>query len=236
MSNISSGSGSLSSTLLDSVNGTSSSSSTGSTSTGSTSSATDLQQTFLKLLITEMKNQDPTNPMDSSQMTSQLAQINTVSGISSLNTTLTSLASQISAGQQVSATSLIGKSVLAPGSSVSVSSGTAGSLGVNLGSAATGVTVSITDSSGKTVRTLDLGAKSSGVNTVSWDGKDDSGSKVADGSYSFSVKAVNGTDTVTATALAQSQVSSVIQQSSGTTGLVLANGSTVSLTSVAQIL
>ncbi len=54
-------------------------------------SASDLQATFLKLLVTQLQNQDPTSPVDSSQMTSQLAQINTVSGIAQLNTSLTSL-------------------------------------------------------------------------------------------------------------------------------------------------
>lgn len=83
----------VSQTLLDTMNGTNSASgstkstksaSSSTSSTGSTSgtSATDLQNTFLQLLVAQLKNQDPTNPMDSSQMTSQLAQINTVSGIS----------------------------------------------------------------------------------------------------------------------------------------------------------
>ena len=84
----------VSQTLLDTMNGTnstaSSSSSSSSTSGTSGTSATDLQNTFLSLLVAQLKNQDPTNPMDSSQMTSQLAQINTVSGISQLNTTLSS--------------------------------------------------------------------------------------------------------------------------------------------------
>ena len=75
----------VSQTLLDTMNGTASSSSS-SSSTSSATSGTDLQNTFLQLLIAQMQNQDPTNPMDSSQMTSQLAQINTVTGISQLNT------------------------------------------------------------------------------------------------------------------------------------------------------
>ncbi|MDW9229407.1 flagellar hook capping - N-terminal region family protein [Burkholderia cepacia] len=78
-------------------------------------SASDLQATFLKLLVTQLQNQDPTSPVDSSQMTSQLAQINTVSGIAQLNTSLTSLSSQLTAGQQTQAALLIGTNVLAPG-------------------------------------------------------------------------------------------------------------------------
>ena len=80
--------GTVSQNLLDTINGTSSGSAAASTG----NSPTDMQTTFLRLLTTQLQNQDPTNPMDSSQMTSQLAQINTVTGISQLNTTLTSLA------------------------------------------------------------------------------------------------------------------------------------------------
>ncbi|RAE74048.1 flagellar biosynthesis protein FlgD, partial [Burkholderia multivorans] len=81
-------------------------------------SASDLQATFLKLLVTQLQNQDPTSPVDSSQMTSQLAQINTVSGIAQLNTSLTSLSTQLAAGQQTQAALLIGSNVLAPGDTV----------------------------------------------------------------------------------------------------------------------
>ena len=86
-------------------------------------SASDLQATFLKLLVTQLQNQDPTSPVDSSQMTSQLAQINTVSGIAQLNTSLTSLSSQLTAGQQTQAALLIGTNVLAPGNAVAVKGG-----------------------------------------------------------------------------------------------------------------
>ena len=81
--------------------------------------------------MAQLKNQDPTNPMDSSQMTSQLAQISTVQGISQLNTTLSSLSTQLSAGQQSQAALLIGSTVLAPGNSISVASGKAGAFGVS---------------------------------------------------------------------------------------------------------
>ena len=93
----------VSQTLFDTMNGTNSSTSS-TKSTGN--SATDLQNTFLQLLIAQMKNQDPTSPMDSSQMTSQLAEINTVTGIGQLNTSLTSLSTQLTAGQQTQAANL----------------------------------------------------------------------------------------------------------------------------------
>lgn len=220
--------------LLDTMNGTSSSSSSSSGTSGT--SASDLQSTFLQLLVAQLQNQDPTDPMDSSQMTSQLAQINTVSGISQLNTSLSSLSTQLSAGQNAQAALLIGSTVLAAGSSAAVSSGTAPQLGVQLTSAASDVKLTITNSAGQVVNTLDLGAQSAGTVPVTWNGKDSSGNTVADGTYTISATAtVNGSST-SAQALVASQVQGVIQQSDGTAGLSLANGKTVALSSVAGIL
>jgi len=219
--------------LLDTMNGTSSASSSGSSST---TSASDLQTTFLQLLVAQLQNQDPTNPMDSSQMTSQLAQINTVSGIQQLNTSLTSLSTQLSAGQNAQAALLIGSSVLAAGSSATVSSGTAPQLGVKLTSAVSDVKLTITNSAGQVVNTFDLGAQSAGTVPVTWNGKDSSGNTVADGTYTVTATATTNGQSATATALVASKVDGVVQQSDGTAGLSLANGKTVALTSVGAIL
>ncbi|HEY4805948.1 MAG TPA: flagellar hook assembly protein FlgD [Paraburkholderia sp.] len=215
------------------MNGTSSASSSGSSST---TSASDLQTTFLQLLVAQLQNQDPTNPMDSSQMTSQLAQINTVSGIQQLNTSLTSLSTQLSAGQNAQAALLIGSSVLAAGSSATVSSGTAPQLGVKLTSAVSDVKLTITNSAGQVVNTFDLGAQSAGTVPVTWNGKDSSGNTVADGTYTVTATATTNGQSATATALVASKVDGVVQQSDGTAGLSLANGKTVALSSVAAIL
>ena len=137
--------GTVSQSLLDTMNGTSSSSSS-STSSSSGTSTSDLQNTFLQLLVTQLKNQDPTNPMDSSQMTSQLAQINTVTGISQLNTSLTSLASQLAAGQNAQTSLLIGQDVLVPGNTATVSSGSSSGFGFTLSQGVTDLKVTITDS------------------------------------------------------------------------------------------
>lgn len=223
----------VSQTLLDTMNGTSSSSSS---SSSSATSGSDLQQTFLRLLVTQLQNQDPTSPMDSSQMTSQLAQINTVSGIASLNTSLSSLSTQLSAGQNAQSALLIGSTVLAAGSTATVASGSSPQLGVQLTSAASDVTLTIKNSAGKVVNTLDLGAQSAGTVPVTWNGTDSTGATVADGDYTISASAtVNGQATA-ATALVASKVDAVIQQSDGTAGLSLANGKTVPLSSVAGIL
>ncbi|MFM0722588.1 flagellar hook assembly protein FlgD [Paraburkholderia strydomiana] len=224
----------VSQTLLDTMNGTNSS--TSSTSSTSGTSATDLQNTFLQLLVAQLKNQDPTNPMDSSQMTSQLAQISTVQGISQLNTSLSSLSTQLSAGQQSQAALLIGSTVLAPGNSISVASGKAGAFGVTLANDVSDLQVVVKNSAGTIVNTIDLGKQSAGTIPVGWTPTDTAGNALPDGTYTITAMgAINGQQ-ATATTLTGATVESVVTQSSGTAGLVLSNGTTVGLTSVAAIL
>jgi flagellar basal-body rod modification protein FlgD len=224
----------VSQTLLDTMNGTNSSTS----STGSTSgtSPADLQNTFLQLLVAQLKNQDPTNPMDSSQMTSQLAQISTVQGISQLNTSLSSLSSQLAAGQQSQAALLIGSTVLAPGNSIPVASGKAGAFGVSLANDVSDLQVVVKNSAGTIVNTIDLGKQSAGTIPVGWTPTDTAGNALPDGTYTITAMGTINGQQATATTLTGATVESVVTQSSGTAGLVLSNGSTVDLTSVAAIL
>lgn len=219
--------------LLDTMNGTSSSSS-GTSSAGSTG---DLQNTFLKLLVTQLKNQDPTNPMDSSQMTSQLAQINTVTGISQLNTTLSSLASQISANQSAQTSLLIGQSVLVPGNMAAVSSGASPGFGVTLANAVSDLKITIKDAAGNVVNTVNLGAQPAGTIPISWKPTDSAGNTLPDGTYTISAagKLSSGADATGVSTLSGQQVMSVVLQN-GKQGLLLQNGTTVDTTSVVAIL
>ncbi|MGF6442709.1 flagellar hook assembly protein FlgD [Paraburkholderia youngii] len=223
----------VSQTLLDTMNGTSSTSSTSGTSG---TSASDLQNTFLQLLVAQLKNQDPTNPMDSSQMTSQLAQISTVQGISNLNTSLTSLSTQLSASQQAQSALLIGSTVLAPGNSVTVSSGKANEFGVTLANAVSDLQIVVKNSAGTIVNTLDLGKQSAGTVPVGWTPTDTAGNTLPDGTYTITATGTINGQQATATTLTSATVQGIVQQSSGTPGLVLSNGTTVGLTSVAAIL
>ncbi|MGS0893069.1 flagellar hook assembly protein FlgD [Burkholderia stagnalis] len=208
---------------------------TNNASTTSTS-ASDLQATFLKLLVTQLQNQDPTSPVDSSQMTSQLAQINTVSGIAQLNTSLTSLSTQLAAGQQTQAALLIGSNVLAPGNAVTVKGGAATPFGVSLASAVSNLTITVKNDAGVVVNTINAGAQSAGTVPFNWTPTDTAGNALPDGKYTVSATYTDSTGTPqTVSTLAAAQVQSVIKQADGTAGLVLSNGSTVALTQVASI-
>lgn len=206
-----------------------------SASSSSDTSAADLQSNFLTLLVTQLKNQDPTNPMDNSQLTSQLAQINTLSGIEKLNTTLGSISGQITSGQSLQATTLIGHGVMVNGSQVLVGKGTSSPFGVELQQAATSATATITDSSGAVVQTIDLGAQSAGVHTFQWDGKATDGTTAVDGKYTVSISASNASGQLVAQPLNYAYVNGV---SSNAKGAVLDLGTmgSTTLENVRQII
>jgi flagellar basal-body rod modification protein FlgD len=153
--------------------------------------AKDLQKNFMTMLITQLKNQDPMNPMENAELTSQLAQINTVNGIEELNTTLKGINTQIEAGQALQAASLIGKAVMVPGDRLLVGSeGASTPFGLEIGSPAEQVTASIVDGSGQVVRSFDLGGMKAGYDSFIWDGLLESGEFAPQGAYRVVVDAV----------------------------------------------
>jgi len=194
--------------LIDSVNGA--------VSTKAKSTTADTQDRFLKLLTTQLKNQDPLNPMDNAQLTSQLAQISTVDGIERLNATLQKLVSSSVDAEAMQAAGLVGHQVMVAGSGLQLTdSGAVG--GVDLGSAADSVMLTIKDSNGLVMKTLDLGSLDAGTSNFTWDGKTDSGAQAVNGAYSLSVVAKRGTDKVDASILQLAGVVSVNRSSQGVT-------------------
>ena len=200
----------------------------------STSSIDGAQDRFMTLLVTQMKNQDPLNPMDNSQVTSQLAQLSTVTGIDKMNATLESLMSSVTTNQTMQATGMIGHNIYAAGSNLTLASGKA-QFGVQLPEGADSVKVSIRDGSGSVVRTMDLGAKDAGIVPMQWDGKTDKGVVAADGHYTFSIDATTAGQKANSTALSFGAVSSVSSGSSGVKLNVTGVGE-VNQTDVVQIL
>ncbi|MGZ5883938.1 MAG: flagellar hook assembly protein FlgD [Burkholderiaceae bacterium] len=206
----------------------------GSTTSTATSSTDDAQNRFMTLLVTQMKNQDPLNPMDNAQITSQLAQLSTVTGIDKLNTTVQSLMTSFQSNQSIQAAGMIGHGVLTAGSTMELSNGV-GVMGVELTGPADSVKIAIKDGAGNVIRNISLDAQEAGVLPVQWDGKTDTGTAAADGQYTFSVQAVQGGQSTTANALAYGQVASVSTNSKGVSLNVPGIGA-VSLTDIRQIL
>lgn len=189
---------------------------------------------FMKLLVAQMKNQDPLNPLDNAQVTSQLAQLSTVTGIDKMNATLENLIGSYQSSQSLQAASMIGRSVMVPGNVVSLSNGKA-VLGVELASPADNVQVTIKDVSGKVVHKVSLGAVDAGVSPLAWDGVADDGATLANGTYKFEVLATRAGQGVAVTALAVAGVASVSTNAKGVS-LNLPGMGSVSMTEVRQIL
>ena len=194
----------------------------------------EMQDRFLKLLVTQMKNQDPLNPLDNAQVTTQLAQISTVGGIDKLNTTLQGLAGSMAASQSMQSASIIGRSVYATGSLLTLADGKATG-GLDLKQDADRVFVQITDASGALVRTLDLGAAKTGMSSFMWDGKTDGGSAAAAGTYVFQVTAAKGNATIPVEPLQTGKVGG-ISLNGTTTNLNLEGGRNIGMTDVKRIL
>ena len=155
-------------TAINSASSASSVVNTGASSSTALSDANASQDRFLKLLVAQLNNQDPMNPMDNAQMTSQMAQINTVSGIQQLNETMKSMAAQLTALQALQGTSMIGHDVLVKSNTLSIDGGKAkGS--VELGGQADNVKVEILSPSGQVLETINLGAQTAGRHAFEWD-------------------------------------------------------------------
>jgi flagellar basal-body rod modification protein FlgD len=206
-------------------------------STDATSKATaseDMETRFMTLLMTQLKNQDPLNPTDANQMTAQLSQISTVSGIEKLNATMDKLLESYSGTQNMQAAAMIGKTVLIAGNGMELAAD--GALGgVNLDAAADTVTVTIKNAAGSVVQTQELGAQGAGIFNFAWDGKSDKGEAMPLGNYSFSVKATTGGSAITSTALQAGMVNALTMAKDGVS-LQLSGNKSVAYDDILQIM
>jgi len=174
------------------------------TATSATSGQTASADSFLKMLVAQMQNQDPLNPMDNAQITSQMAQINTVTGVAQLNTTVQGLSSQFVQMQALQGASLVGRDVIVPGNKMSIASGV-GQGGFELTSAADAVKVEVLNAGGHVVDTVQLGAQSAGDHSFDWDAT----KAGTDTNLTFRVTATLGATTLTSTPLMRDTVTAV---------------------------
>lgn len=197
----------------------------------------DTQDRFLTLLVTQLQNQDPLNPMDNAEVTSQIAQLSTVNGIQQLNNTLLALTGQMDMSQSLQAAGLIGKDILYPGDQIKVGAGGAATpFGIDLMAATTKSVVTIRDNSGVVVYTKEMGAQDAGIYPFAWDGKDTAGSLVPEGAYSVSIEAFDNKDQpVSAETLTAGNINSIAYTSEGLR-LNLLDGGKISLLDIRQVM
>ncbi|CAQ84741.1 MULTISPECIES: flagellar hook assembly protein FlgD [Photorhabdus] len=155
----------------------------------------ELNSNFMQLLIAQVKNQDPTNPMQNNELTAHLAQINMLEGIEKLNTTVGSIVGQINNNQSLQVSALIGRGVMIPGDTILVGTNEKdGSIsttpfGIELERPADSVKVTITDKQGAVVRQIDIGALEAGVHSFPWDGTKEDGAIAEGGAYTITIAA-----------------------------------------------
>lgn len=214
---------SISAATLGNINGTAAS--------AATAAADDpgSQDRFLKLLVTQLQNQDPLSPMDNAQLTSQIAQINTVTGIATLNTSVQGLSSQFLQMQTLQGASLVGKNVIVPGNKVDIANGV-GQGGFELSTPADAVKVEVLSPAGQVIDTLNMGAQSSGVHGFDWA----AGSYDNTSNLSFRVTATSGATPLSAIALMRDTVNAV-SASGSALQLQLARSGTVDYSTVKAV-
>lgn len=172
------------------------------------------QEDFLRLLTTQLQTQDPFEPMDNTQMVTQMATITNSTGIAEMNQTLSSIASQLSDSRIGDAASWIGRSVLVQSNIITPNSSGYYQGALELGTDADNVSVQLLDGDGNVVKTIDLGAQSAGEVGFYWDGKDDDGNTVT--TDALQVKVTGATPTATATWATVAAVQSPADGSSAT--------------------
>jgi flagellar basal-body rod modification protein FlgD len=182
------------------------------TATTPTANDTASADRFLKLLVAQLQNQDPMNPMDNAQVTSQMAQINTVQGIEKLNTTVSGLSGSFLNMQALQGSALVGHDVVIKGNSMSIDEGV-GQGGFSLAQAADTVKVEVLDAAGKVVNTQQLTNQAAGKHGFEWDA-----SKADAGNYTFRVTSTSKGAAVDTTLLMRDKVNAV---STGGTSLTL---------------
>jgi len=175
---------------------------------------------FLRLLTTQLANQDPLSPMDNQAFIAQLAQFASVEQLRDVGQRLDTLLVAQAAANQLSTATLVGKDVRFRTTGVELASGQAAAITSQLPAAAD-VTVAIRDATGRTVRTLALGHRPAGELAISWDGCDERGTPMPAGRYEVAVSGVTADGTRIAAELTSSGRVSGVEFADGAAQLLV---------------
>ncbi len=204
---------------MTTITGTNASAAAGGSATPQLTNAADMSDRFLKLLVTQLKNQDPLNPMENAELTSQMAQINTVAGIDKLNTTMQSMNQGFNQMQMLQGANLVGRSVLLDGNNLVVGDDGKAFGGYELNSAASSVRIEVLNAAGVVVDTINHTDKGTGRQGFEWTAP----SGASTNGLTFKVTANTGGTSVAAKPLTFDAVTA-INNTSGTLTLELSSG------------
>jgi flagellar basal-body rod modification protein FlgD len=179
------------------------------------------QSDFLKLMLTQFKNQDPTKPVDSAQYVAQLAQFSQVQGLADLNSSFKTLSDSVTSNQALQASSLLGRDVLVPGSAATLPQPGTLSGAVDLAQSSSRVLVNIIDGGGAIVRQINLGAHGKGLADFQWDGRNTDGTQAAAGVYTMQAQSVDGNGVASAASTLINATVQSVTMGAGQSGLTL---------------
>ncbi|MFK7815383.1 MAG: flagellar hook assembly protein FlgD [Gammaproteobacteria bacterium] len=194
------------------------------------------QEDFLELMVTQLQNQDPFEPLQSGEFIGQLAEFGTVSGIGELNNSVSNLASSLLSSQTLGATNLIGKNALIPSDSLNLKDGESVKGAIGTSSPTNNVNVSIFDAAGNLVQSVPLGVVNQELQDFEWDGTDASGNQAPEGEYFFSVVGSQGEESVSLDTYAYKQIESIsLGESSSSVRLNIENGGELNISEILKI-
>jgi flagellar basal-body rod modification protein FlgD len=193
------------------------------------------QKDFLTLFTTQLKNQDPLDPVKNEAFVAQLAQFSQLEATTNMSSTLTAFVDSMSGNQITAGASLIGKKISVPEGPAQLIGGQPVQGVVNLPTGAEGIKLEVFDAKGVLVRTSLSGSQTAGDLSFNWDGKDESGNTLPDGSYRYAVTAVSQGKTTTPTVSTLATVMGISQQADKSMLLQIQGGKTIKLTDVKRI-
>lgn len=193
------------------------------------------QEDFLRLMVSQLQNQNPLKPLENTEFLGQLAQFSVVSGIQNLQSSFGQLAESLQANQALQGSSLLGHSALVPAAQVWLEGDAPAVMAIDLPQSTSAAAIEVRDRSGQIVRTFSLGSLEEGLRHFEWDGLDSSGNRMAPGLYTVQAQAEQNNQAMAIETLVAADIQSV--SLGGASGLVLnlAGLGAVSLSQVRQI-
>ena len=193
------------------------------------------QDDFLTILVAQLTHQDPLNPMEDTEMTSQLTQFSSLEQLTNINDGIKSLGESMTQSDMLSAVSFIGKEIKAEGYKISVNEGNASTIYYGFGEPVSEIFMNIYDDEGAIIRTVELGSKEAGTYQYEWDGRNEGGDLVPDGTYGIGIL---GRDLTGGAVMVQTEISGTVDavvNENGTQYLRLKDGRFISFLNVKEI-
>lgn len=208
----------------------------GTPGTGQARAAEDSEDTFLTLMMTQLRNQDPFQPLESGEFLSQLAQFETAAGVGDLQTGLHNLAESMFSNQVLESATLVGQTVFAELSEANLAAGGTIEGAIDVPPGSSSVVLEVRDSAGQLVRRMDYGQMAAGRQSFVWDGLGQDGESLPAGAYTMKANIVSGDDTYSGRVLLADQVRSVTLGGGGQPPVLnLAGGGQINISQILEI-